>query len=834
MFFSFFFFNFAFSGPRTCDDLPFCTDNIDKQHNWVVDPNSINIDNNKFSFHLKEKTEDSPSILFYLYKIKDNGLRFRAQPLIGESYRYDLSTNKHLISAQILQEKDELEVNNNINEGYSVIKANDYEIRVEYNPFKVSISQENQLIYELNSRQMFLFDNNQKEAKPDNYEDFEDTVPHGSTSVSIDIKFISGEELHFSGIPERPSSLNLESETEPLRLFNTDGYEYDAKTTANLYGSVPFLLCHNTKNNFAVFWMNPTDTFVKFGEENTVQFLSEGGFVDFVLYSEKNCAEILNKYTDITGKPMMPPSFSLGYHQSRWGYMSTNEVNLVIRQLIDNEIPFDSMWLDLDHLVQKVPFTHNPITFGDIDDLMADLEEQNRYLVRVCDPHFPNRQEDPRFKDGRRMKLLVTDPKHMTYIGDGWPGRCAFPDFMNPSCFDWWARLYHFGVADVSRENVFPWNDMNEPSIFKEFEQTFPKDNLHYNGIENREVHNIYGAMNSAATYKGLLERNPNKDKRPFALSRSFFAGSQKYCFVWTGDNTATWDQLAISMPMVLSQGISGIPFTGADVGGFLRSPDELLLARWFQLATWCYPFFREHCHHKSMRREPVIYQKKEGDAMKQAIQTRYRMLPLWYTAAHEAHETGIPPVRPLFFEFPNVEEAHTNENSFMLSDSILVTPVLDEDDEKIERPELPGIWYYLDKGNTETVVDVTDLHNYPVFVRGGSIIPTFSEIGMTAYEAFRKPLQLIIALDENKKACGKVYLDDGLTFGFEQNEYVMRSFNYENGKITCAKGDNKDQKVPEVLRGSIISSAIIMEEGKEQRIVSINKKLCEDWTIEI
>ena len=836
--FTFIFVNFVFSGPRTCDDIPFCTENLGKHHEWFVDIKSINLENNNFSFLLKQKTEETPSILFYLYKIKDNGLRFRAQPVIEENYRYDFSTNKHLLSTHLLNEKEHLEVENNENDGYSIIESSTYQIKLQYNPFKISISNENQLIYELNSQKTFLFDNNEKESKPDQYEDFEDTVPHGSTSVSIDIKFITDDEneLHFSGLPERPSLLNLETETEPIRLFNTDGYEYDAKTPVNLYGSIPFLLAHNTKNNFAVFWMNPTDTFVKISEEekNCVQFLSEGGFIDFVLYNEKNCADILKKYTDLSGKPMMPPAFSLGYHQSRWGYMSTNEVNLVIRQLIDNQIPFDSMWLDLDHLVQKIPFTHNPMTFGDIDDLMADLEEQNRYLIRVSDPHFPNRQDDPRFKDGRRMKLFVTDPKHMTYIGDGWPGSCAFPDFMNPACFDWWARLYNYGVADISRENVFPWNDMNEPSIFKEFEQTFPKDNLHYNGIENREVHNIYGAMNSAATYKGVLERNPNKDKRPFVLSRSFFSGSQKYAFVWTGDNTATWDQLAISVPMILSQGISGLPYTGADVGGFLRSPDELLLARWFQLGAWCYPFFREHCHHKSRRREPIIYQNKEGEAMKQAIQTRYRMLPLWYTAAHDAHETGVPLVRPLFFEFPDIEEAHINDNSFMLSSSILISPVLDEDDEKIERPELPGLWYTFDKGTTEKEVDVTDVLNYPVFIRGGSIIPTFSEIGMTAYESFRKPLQLIIALDEEKRAHGKVYLDDGVSFAFQQNEYLLRSFNYENGKLNCSKGDEKEQNIPEFLKETLVESVIIMEEGKDQGKVSINKKLCEDWSIEV
>ena len=815
------------SSARTCDELPFCSDNIDQEHVWSVSHGTEIVDNNKFSCLVQQDSQVSEFMLT-IYKMKESGIRIRIEPKIEEKFRFDISKNKYVVSNDTLETTETM--NTKINENSATLEFGTLIAEIDYDSLKISVKEGEKLVFEVNAQNQLLFQLSKNKAKPDKYESFLDSVPHGPTAVSADITF-HGEDIHFSGLPERPSTVNIESETEPIRLFNTDGYEYDSKTTSNLYGSIPFLYAHSPSTSSAIFWMNPSDSFVKFNEQSA-QFLSEGGYIDFVLFVG-TYKEIIGQYTELTGKPMMPPAFALGYHQSRWGYMSYNEVSLVMRQLDEHKIPYDSIWLDLDHLDSKTPFTHNRESFGELDELMAELEEQNRFLIRVSDPHFPSNSDDPHFKEGRRMKLFVTTSKSMTFIGDGWPGPCAFPDFTNPSTVDWWSKLYNYGI-DVSRENVFPWNDMNEPSIFKGFEATFPKDALHHGGIENREVHNIYGLLNSAATYKGLLNRNPNKDKRPFALTRSFFAGSQKFAFTWTGDNTAAWDQLGISMPMILAQGISGMPFTGADVGGFMRSPDDFLLARWYQLATWCYPFFREHCHHKSMRREPNLYDNNEGKAMKNAIETRYKMLPLWYTASWEAHNTGVPPVRPLFIEFPDDAEAHGNEDSFMLSNSILVTPITDEDDETITRPELPGIWYNFQTGKNEQEVDVKSVLSYPVFIRGGSIVPTFIEAGNSTYEAFRKPMKLIIALDEQKKASGKVYLDDGNTFGFENGEYILRQFIVENGKLTCKEGDDKEQKVPEFLLNTVIEQVAIMSEGENIKTIEINKKLAETWTVDI
>ncbi|RVW28249.1 putative glucan 1,3-alpha-glucosidase [Vitis vinifera] len=133
-----------------------------------------------------------------------------------------------------------------------------------------------------------------------------------------------------------------------------------------------------------------------------------------------------------------------------------------------------------------------------------------------------------------------------------------------------------------------------------------PRDALHYGGVEHRELHNAYGYYFHMATSDGLVKRGDGND-RPFVLSRAFFSGSQRYGAVWTGDNTADWDQLRVSVPMILTLGLTGMTFSGADVGGFFGNPETELLVRWYQLGAY-YPFFRAHAHHDTKRREPWLF----------------------------------------------------------------------------------------------------------------------------------------------------------------------------------------------------------------------------------
>ncbi|KHJ82293.1 glycosyl hydrolase, family 31, partial [Oesophagostomum dentatum] len=261
------------------------------------------------------------------------------------------------------------------------------------------------------------------------------------------------------------------------------------------------------------------------------------------------------------------------------------------------------------------------------------------------------------------------------------------------------------------------------------------KNCLHHGGVEHREIHNMYGFLQHSSTFQGQLDRTGGKD-RPFILTRSAFVGSQRTTAIWTGDNTAEWSHLAIAAPMLLSLSVSGVPFVGADIGGFFGNPDEQLLTRWYQAAAF-QPFFRAHAHIDTKRREPWLFSKETLDAIRQAIRRRYALLPYWYALFREHALTGNPPMRPIFFEFPNEEKHFEEEKAWMVGNALLVRPVVDKDTYNVN-VDLPGgesnfskgtRWYEWESGVERapgsTYVDVPITH-VPVFQRGGTIVPTW------------------------------------------------------------------------------------------------------------
>ena len=328
------------------------------------------------------------------------------------------------------------------------------------------------------------------------------------------------------------------------------------------------------------------------------------------------------------------------------------------------------------------------------------------------------------------------------FVGECWPGASGYVDTLNPAAREWWRRLYSAGghsegatwtagEGEAAVDGRWPtwmhaWNDMNEPSVFDGPELTLPRDTLHNLGpaagagagaagggdgadatvapgssagpasaryVEHRLVHNAYGALQASATWKGLEDR---ATERPFLLSRAFFIGSARHGAAWTGDNSASWDHLRLAASMVLSLGISGMIFAGADVGGFFGDPDPELLVRWYQLGA-IQPFYRSHAHLDSPRREPWMLPKPEADAAVGAIRERQRLLPYWNTLWWAASggipdQAGLPITRPLWLlETDAVAQGGGGggggqlargllecDDTWTIGDALLVRPVLE------------------------------------------------------------------------------------------------------------------------------------------------------------
>lgn len=332
------------------------------------------------------------------------------------------------------------------------------------------------------------------------------------------------------------------------------------------------------------------------------------------------------------------------------------------------------------------------------------------------------------------------------------------------------------------------WDDMNEPALFNSLERTLPLDTVHHvekeKVIAHREVHNIFAMENTHATYDGLRSLNP--ELRPFILTRSGFAGSQRYAATWTGDNTSSWNHMRISVPQLLNLGVSGFCFAGSDIGGFngfSGGPSPDLLTRWMQLGAFN-PLYRNHSDGVTRKREPWVDGTGHEAIRKKFIEMRYQLMPYIYTAMEEASRTGVPLMRPMFLEFPADRSVETNGEEFMFGSDILVVPKLWE----IAGPypaTLPAGSDWIDYASNKMLkggntLDVNPaMAEMPIYVRAGAILPQQPVVQNFATKP-DGPLQLRVYQGESNKASGQLYLDDGETMNYQKegkNEFLKLNF---------------------------------------------------------
>ncbi|CAG8568158.1 8262_t:CDS:2, partial [Racocetra fulgida] len=307
--------------------------------------------------------------------------------------------------------------------------------------------------------------------------------------------------------------------------------------------------------------------------------------------------------------------------------------------------------------------------------------------------------------------------------------------------------------------------------------------------------------MVHGATAKGLINRS-NPPRRPFVLSRAFFVGTQRYGAIWTGDNFAKWDHLAISTPMLLTIGISGLPFSGADVGGFFGNPEPELLVRWYQVGAF-QPFFRAHAHIDTKRREPWLFGDPYTGYIRDIIRERYALLPLWdannkvscniiYLCLLSLTSMSycVLYIRPIFTVYPEEEETYAMDDQFFVGNSLLVKPIVNQGQTSTE-VYFPGNEIYYDYftlkkiHGTGKVQIEAPLNKIPVFLRGGSIVPKRQRIRRSSAAMRTDPFTLLIALDKNSEATGSLYLDDGETYDYEKGHFIHLQFNFAARTLT-------------------------------------------------
>jgi alpha-glucosidase len=580
----------------------------------------------------------------------------------------------------------------------------------------------------------------------------------------------------FIGLGEKTG--NLDRRGTSYVNWNTDASEHGIKTDP-LYKTFPFFIGLHSGLMYGLFMDNTHKSYFDFGattDEQMSWFGADGGDMNCYFFGAQSVAQILEDYTWLTGRMEMPPLWSLGYQQCRWSYMSAKEVLEIAQTFRDKQIPADVVYCDIDYMDNYKIFTWNPKTFAKPKTMMNKLKAMNFHLVTIVDPGIKVEKGYKQYDEGVKNNYFATYPNGEKYIANVWPGRCHFPDFFRDDVRQWWGAAFT-ALTDAGVDGF--WNDMNEPAAWG---QNIPSL-MQFGDKAMPEVRNAYGMEMARATYDG--SKKILKNKRPFVLTRAAYAGTQRYSAVWTGDNSAYDAHMLLGQRLVNSLGLTGLAFTGVDIGGFTGDPTPELMVRWNSLGAYT-PMFRNHACIGTVYREPWRWGAKNESIIKKDIEHRYRLLPYIYSGFYAASQTGLPLSRTLAIDYThdnNIYDANY-QNQFLFGDSMLVAPVVSTQTKAdVYLPK--GDWYRLssDKkyAGAQVVNVAAPLTDLPVFIKASSIIPMQSVVQNTA-EKGDGILQLHVwnGTEPNQFV---YYEDDGLSYNYQQGEFYKRCISFYPGK---------------------------------------------------
>ena len=537
------------------------------------------------------------------------------------------------------------------------------------------------------------------------------------------------QEERIYGLGERSFPLNLrtaidlQQKPHAFRMWNYDAAGMYGVGSDPMYICIPIYMSLHSAGSYLIFYENSFEATFTFTENATADF--EGGALRYY-FTAGTPAQLLERYTELTGRPPLPARWALGYHQSHWGYMFEKVVRAEALEFQARNLPLSAVHLDIDCQVGFRAFTIDPLRFPQLASFTRELRELGVQFITINNPGIKCSRESNLFLEGQVLDGFCKYPNGEVVTAPVWPGWCVFPDFTNPKVRNWWSRQYQYlldaGVAGF-------WHDMNEPAAFVSWgDRSLPKETRHDfegRGGEHREAHNIYGFLQARAAHESL--RLYCQEQRPFIVSRAGWAGLQRYAWTWTGDIKSDWSTLHITISTIVGLGLSGIPYSGSDIGGFQGNPSAELYLRWFQMATF-HTFYRTHSSNNVANRTPWYYGEPYLSIMRECLQLRYRLMPYFYTLAWSASQKGYPPVRPVFWADSQDTALWDVDDAFLLGDALLVCPVL-EPGARSRHAILPkGYWYNfwddtLLEGSQQVNLEAP-LERIPLLVKAGSIIP--------------------------------------------------------------------------------------------------------------
>lgn len=609
------------------------------------------------------------------------------------------------------------------------------------------------------------------------------------------------------GLGEHRSNFKISNKWKRYAMFNMDQppVEY-----ANLYGTQPFyFMIEESGTCHGVLFLNSNPMEIILQPTPAITYRSIGGIFDMYFLLGPSPQDVMRQYSELVGKPFLPPYWSLGFHLCRYGYGNLEKTKEVWNRTRAAGIPFDTQWNDLDYMNKNKDFTYDNKTFKDLPGFVDELHKLGMHYIPLIDAGISASEASGSYRpydEGVKEGIFIKDAvSNEPFKGKVWSnGLTVWPDFTHPKAKDYYMNM----MQDMHNSFKYDgaWIDMNEPSNFyngnkngcinneldyPEFKpmiigrtlavKTLCMNAKHYLG-PHYNLHNTYGTSHAIATNYALTNI---RKKRPFIISRSTWVGHGKYAGHWSGDVFSTWHDLKMSIPEILNFNLFQIPMVGADICGFNGNTTAALCNRWMQLGAF-YPFARNHNSDSTIEQDPVALGDLVVKSSKRAFTIRYWLLPYLYTLFYRAHKYGETVARPLFFEFIYDKATYDIDTQFMWGSSLMINPVLEEDKTTVTAYIPRGQWYdlytktsFFSIGKNFTLDAPYD--TIPLLIRAGSILPA-QKPGPTTTDSRKNGFELLVALDRFEFAKGELYWDDGDSLdSIEKKEYTRQYFLSEN-----------------------------------------------------
>ena len=617
--------------------------------------------------------------------------------------------------------------------------------------------------------QLQIFDKWQKLI----FSDYQEQGHLADGSATSARKLLRGDE-QFYGLGEKSGPLNRRGRS--YTMWNSDRPCYSISEDP-LYKSIPFFM---SSYNYGIFLDNTYKTQFDFGEQSKDYYSFEapdGPFIYYFIHG-KDYKQILSRYIDLTGKPILPPKWAFGFAQSRGLYTKEAQALEIAAEFRRRQIPCDIIYQDIGWTQHLQDFEWREGNYSNPEQMLTTLREQGFRVILSQDPVISqnNRRQ---WAEADSLGFFVRDVRTGTTYDMPWPwgGNCGVVDFTLPAVADWWGA-YQQKPLDAGAAGF--WTDMGEPAWSNE-EDLDRLHMQHHIGMHD-EVHNIYGLTWDKVVKEQFEQRNPNR--RVFQMTRAAYAGLQRYTFGWSGDSgnggdvTEGWPQLRNQVAIGISAGLGGIPFWTTDISGYCGDITDHeamaeLYTRWMQFGIFN-PLSRAH-HEGDNAVEPWQFGERAERHSRSAIELKYRLFPYLYSYAREAHDSGLPLLRGLFMEYPHDQQALAIDDQFLFGEELLVAPVLRKG-ERVRRLYLPeGEWYdFHDPRQTyfggETIAYRAPLSVIPLFVKKGSIIPMMP-VMQYIHERSDYPLCVhVYPHYEEESARFELYEDEGEDLGYLEN----------------------------------------------------------------